>query len=101
MLIVGMLQTKDADAFLRIIAPRAQVILTVPVPDTAASLSAEALQRLAASHGHRSEACASVAAALARAQELATAASRILICGSLYLIGSVLRDNAQPEDAGT
>ncbi len=101
MLIVGMLQTKDADAFLRIIAPRAQVILTVPVPDSAAGLSAEALQQIAASHGHRSEACANVATALARAQGLATAASRILICGSLYLIGSVLRDNAQPEDAGS
>ncbi len=99
-LIVGMLQTKDAGGFLGTVAPRAELILTVPVPETASGVSAEALQELAASLGHGAEACADVAAALQRAHDRVTAASRVLICGSLYLIGSVLRANRSPESGG-
>ena len=91
-LIVGMLRTKDQDGFLAPLAPLARSIWTVPVPDEAASWDPAAAAR-----GLRA---ASFPAATAGSVDEALAAivqdgrpCRVLICGSLYLAGHVLRDN--------
>jgi dihydrofolate synthase/folylpolyglutamate synthase len=92
-LIVGMLETKSAADFLRPLAPRAISLRTVSIPGAEASYSAEALAGIAAKMGFGARPASSVQSALS---EIALAAPpfRILICGSLYLAGHVLAENA-------
>jgi dihydrofolate synthase/folylpolyglutamate synthase len=86
-IVVGMLNTKDSGKFLATLKPRVRFIRTVAVPDEENSLTADQLAGLA----ENAKPCASVAAAIA---DLAPhQAARVLICGSLYLAGNVLRDN--------
>ena len=94
-LIVGMLTTKDAAGFLRPLARRARRLRTVAIPGEASSVPAEKLAATARACGHAAAASDSVAAALG---ELATGPgpARALICGSLYLAGAVLREDAAP-----
>ena len=58
----------------------------------AATLPAEETARIASAAGHTATTAPDVATAL---REIAAAdpAARVLICGSLYLAGTVLRDN--------
>ncbi len=91
-LVVGMLRTKDVAGFLRPLAGIAVSLNGVSIPGEAATLSAEETVAAARAAGLAAEAAtdlaAAVAAIVARAPE-----SRILICGSLYLAGQVLRSN--------
>jgi dihydrofolate synthase/folylpolyglutamate synthase len=91
-LIVGMLRTKDQDGFLAPLAPLARSIRTVPVPDEAASWDAEASARALRAAGFSATAAGGVDAALS-AIVADGRPCRVLICGSLYLAGHVLRDN--------
>jgi dihydrofolate synthase/folylpolyglutamate synthase len=90
--IVGMLSTKDSRGFLRPLAPLAGRLRAVAIPGEANSLSADQVVSAARSEGLSAVAAASVAAAVA---DLAGGGKtgRILICGSLYLAGSVLAEN--------
>ena len=54
---------------------------------------AEAIAAAAASLGIRSTAAASVAAAIAALTQAQSGPARILICGSLYLAGTILAEN--------
>ena len=90
-----MLSTKDEAGFLRPLAPLARSITTVPVPDEPASRAPEEAARLVAGSASRPQ----PAADLSRARWPASSprehgAARVLICGSLYLAGHVLRSNA-------
>ena len=91
-LVYGMLNTKGAQGFLRPLAPRAETLRAVEIPDEPASLSAEAAAREAAQAGFQAQAGESVAAAL-REITKDRVPGRILICGSLYLAGQVLAEN--------
>jgi dihydrofolate synthase/folylpolyglutamate synthase len=91
-LVYGMLNTKGAQGFLRPLAPLAETLQAVEIPDEPASLSAEAAAREADQAGFQAQASDSVAAAL-RAIAKDRAAGRVLICGSLYLAGRVLAEN--------
>jgi dihydrofolate synthase/folylpolyglutamate synthase len=93
-LIVGMLKTKDQRGFLTPLAPLARSIRTVPVPDEAASWDFRAAADWLHTSGATAAAEASVDAALTALAETAPQPFRVLICGSLYLAGHVLRDNA-------
>lgn len=92
-LICGMLNTKDIAGYLRPLAAQAQSLTSVSIPDEPNTLSAEetAAAARAAGFAEVTEA-ASVAEALGAigAQD---ASARVLICGSLYLAGRVLREN--------
>ena len=92
-LICGMLNTKDVAGFLRPLAPFATALHAVSIAGEAATLpaSATATAARAAGIGDVAEA-ASVIAAL-RAIVAKDPAARVLICGSLYLAGQVLREN--------
>ena len=92
-LVYGMLDTKAAQGFLRPLAPFAETLHAVEIPGEPASLSAEAAAREAAQAGFRAQASESVTAAL-RAIAKDRTPGRILICGSLYLAGHVLAENA-------
>jgi dihydrofolate synthase/folylpolyglutamate synthase len=91
-LVLGMLDTKDPAAFLRPLAPYLQGVRTVAVPGEAHALPPERLAALARDAGIEAEPAPSVTAAVA-AHIAAGAPARILICGSLYLAGSVLAEN--------
>lgn len=92
-LICGMLNTKDARGFLRPLAAVAESLTAVSIPGEANTLPAEETARLAAETGHRTAVAGDVPAALEDIVKGDPEAC-ILICGSLYLAGSVLRDGS-------
>ncbi|WP_114964505.1 bifunctional folylpolyglutamate synthase/dihydrofolate synthase [Alkalilacustris brevis] len=92
-LICGMLNTKDVTGYLRPLAAQAKQLHAVAIPGEAATLSAEATRDAALAAGHDDpRVSGSVDAALDMITQEAPQA-RVLICGSLYLAGQVLRDN--------
>ncbi len=98
-LIVGMLGTKDAAGFFRPLIPRVTHIRTVPIPHNPATQSAESLAALAVAQGHPDAQPAesvptAVASIVALYREQRCLSGRILIAGSLYLIGSILGENS-------
>ncbi len=93
-LIYGMLNTKAARDFLRPLGPRAASLHAVAIPGVEASLSAEEAAAEAGVAGFAAETAESVETALAAILKGATGPGRVLICGSLYLSGWVLADNA-------
>ena len=93
-LIVGMLGSKDAAAFLSALVPVAAGVITVPIPQSAASFGAGDLAGLASRPGAPARAAGSVAEALGEvAAGQPEPPGRVLICGSLYLAGAVLAEN--------
>jgi dihydrofolate synthase / folylpolyglutamate synthase len=91
-LICGMLNTKDIGGYLRPLAAQTASLAAVSIPGEAATLPAEATCAAARKAGMQADEAASVIEALrsiARVDPLA----RVLICGSLYLAGQVLREN--------
>ncbi|OZB14145.1 MAG: bifunctional folylpolyglutamate synthase/dihydrofolate synthase [Rhodobacterales bacterium 34-62-10] len=91
-LICGMLNTKDIGGYLRPMAPHVASLHAVSIPDTAATLSAEETAAAATEAAITATVSHSVAAALSDIAARDPQA-RVLICGSLYLAGGVLRDN--------
>ena len=91
-LICGMLNTKDVAGYLRPLAQVAQSLTAVSIPGEANTLPASDTRKAAESVGLSVTEVATPAEAVAA---LATAhpGARLLICGSLYLAGQVLRDN--------
>ncbi len=93
-LIAGMIDTKAAEDFFRPLAPHASGAFTVTIPDTAAAIPAGVLAARARTAGLDARPADSVAAALEAILAAVPAAPlSVLICGSLYLAGSVLREN--------
>ena len=91
-LIAGMLNSKAASDYLRPLAAGAAGLMTIAIPDELNSLSAEELAAAAGEAGAAAEAQPSLQAAV----ETILAAQppgRILIAGSLYLAGHVLREH--------
>lgn len=91
-LIVGMKQTKDADLFLRPLLSRAASVLAVAEP---AQHLAMPIPAIIAASGGRAVPGGSVAEALHRLPKSGPPA-RVLICGSLYLAGEVLKQASEP-----
>ncbi len=91
-LVCGMLNTKDVSGYLRPLAAVADSLTAVSIPDAPATLEAEETARAARASGLRAHAVADLPAALA-AITAEEPRARILICGSLYLAGTVLREN--------
>ena len=92
-LVCGMLNTKDVAGFMQPLRDVAQHLHAVSIPGERATLSAAQTAEVARATGIAASEAASVATAIAsiRAQD---PAAHVLICGSLYLAGSVLRENA-------
>ena len=90
-LVCGMLNTKDVEGFLRPLAGEAVDLAAVTIPGEAATLPAEATAAAARAVGLPAAPAAGVAEAVAAGAR--DPGARILICGSLYLAGQVLRAN--------
>ncbi|MEX0279633.1 MAG: folylpolyglutamate synthase/dihydrofolate synthase family protein [Arenibacterium sp.] len=91
-LICGMLNTKDVSGYLKPLGKVADNLVAVSIPGEAATLSAEDTARHAENAGLTTGTASEVKSALDQitAQE---PRARVLICGSLYLAGEVLRQN--------
>ncbi len=88
-LIVGMLNTKPPTDFLRPLAPHSASLTGVAVPDVEASFTPQDICRAATGLGVANRSAENVQSALDRLIR-EEAPGRILICGSLYLVGAVL-----------
>lgn len=91
-LICGMLNTKDVTGYMRPLAPQVTRLHAVSIPGEKNTLPAEVTRDATLSVGIDAVAAGSVAEALAGIAAVSPEA-RVLICGSLYLAGSVLREN--------
>ncbi|WP_370458553.1 folylpolyglutamate synthase/dihydrofolate synthase family protein [Aliiroseovarius sp. PrR006] len=91
-LICGMLNTKDIAGYLRPLAGVADSLTAVSIPDEPNTLPAETTADEATKVGMTAATAPSVEAAIAAITQ-ADPQSRILICGSLYLAGAILREN--------
>jgi len=91
-LICGMLNTKDVRGYMRPLAPHVTKLYAVSIPNEINTLPAETSRDAAREVGIAAEAAGSVAEALASIAALNPQA-RVLICGSLYLAGQVLKEN--------
>jgi dihydrofolate synthase/folylpolyglutamate synthase len=93
-IIIGMIEGKDAAGFLKPLAHRASGLTAVPVGGHACQ-PPEAIAAAAAAEGLEARTAASVEDAL-RALGDGAPAPVVLICGSLYLAGEVLKANGTP-----
>ncbi|MEX0351034.1 MAG: folylpolyglutamate synthase/dihydrofolate synthase family protein [Paracoccaceae bacterium] len=91
-LICGMLNTKDVTGYLRPLAKQADSLTAVSIPGEANTLPAFETAAAAQSVGLAATTADDVATALRKITRTEPHA-RILICGSLYLAGHVLREN--------
>jgi len=96
-LVAGMLTTKDLVGFFEPFVGLARDVLTVPIVDTEAAAEPGELADAARAAGLPARPFASIEAALSYlADEPFDQPPRIVICGSLYLAGEVLRANGTP-----
>lgn len=93
-LVWGMLNTKDASQFFRPLAALAQHVVTLTIPGEPNAIAAESLAATARALGVSAGVADGVENAVRQAASSGPA-SRILICGSLYLAGHVLAAEEQ------
>ncbi|QXT39927.1 bifunctional folylpolyglutamate synthase/dihydrofolate synthase [Gymnodinialimonas ceratoperidinii] len=91
-LICGMLNTKDVTGYMAPLAPCVESLTAVSIPGQGATLSADETAAAARSAGLEAQVAPDVDAALARISA-ADPTARVLICGSLYLAGEILKTN--------
>ena len=89
-LVVGMLNTRPPKDFLRPLGPFARRVAAVPIPGQAASATPDDIQAAASALGISCETDAGVGEAITRLSAGAAQPGRILVCGSLHLVGDVL-----------
>jgi dihydrofolate synthase/folylpolyglutamate synthase len=96
-LVIGMLASKDCVSFLRNFTGLARAVIAVPVPHQERSLRPHSLAEVARNVGipAQSEDDVTLALAAIRRMQLEPA-PRILVTGSLYLAGDVLKENGTP-----
>ncbi len=92
-MIFGIMASKDPVAFLRPLAAPTGCLRTVAIPGAAGSLGAGEAAAAGRSLKMDAEAADSVAEALGAIVARETRPARVLVCGSLYLVGTVLREN--------
>ena len=98
-LVVGMLGTKDSEAFLRNFAGLAREMIAVPITGQIAARPPEELAAIARQVGFTVTTAPGVEAALASLDDYVwDRPPRVLVCGSLYLAGEVLAANGTPPN---
>jgi dihydrofolate synthase/folylpolyglutamate synthase len=91
-LVCGMLNTKDVRGFMDALAAHAQTLTAITIPGEANTLPAQTTADSATSAGIAATTAPDIYAAL-DGIVASTPNARILICGSLYLAGHVMREN--------
>jgi len=95
-LITGMINTKDPVGYFHAFAGLAEKVYCVPIRHSDAMIDPVILANAAYDAGLVAEPMSTVADALEAIRQAGTQAPRILIGGSLYLVGDVLSDNGTP-----
>ncbi|TCD16709.1 bifunctional folylpolyglutamate synthase/dihydrofolate synthase [Oricola cellulosilytica] len=98
-LVTGMIDTKDARGYFRAFEGMVRHVFTVPVPESDAGIDPKTLAEDALEAGLSAQPMENVAEVLRLLGEgwnRLEPAPRVLIGGSLYLAGGVLRDNGTP-----
>ncbi len=93
-LMVGMLKSKDPRAFLEPLAPHAQLALALKIPGEDGAWSAEDLARQATAAGMTALESGGPHQAVQGIPSCLDGPGRVLICGSLYLAGEILKTHA-------
>ena len=88
-LVFASMQDKDVEGLLRPLLPHVERIVAT-APRVGRALAPEELARRARALGARAEAVASSKEALERAVQLAGPRGRVVVAGSLYLVGEIL-----------
>lgn len=98
-MIAGMLNTKDPSGYFRTFEGLVREVFTVPVKSSDAGIPASELSGMAVGTNLNARPVGSVGEALDHiSRRHSDGPPRILICGSLYLVGEVLLENEQlPE----
>ncbi|MEQ9243575.1 bifunctional folylpolyglutamate synthase/dihydrofolate synthase [Roseovarius indicus] len=91
-LVCGMMNTKDVKGYMRPLAAHAASLTALSIPDEPNTLAAEDTAAAARAVGMEAGVADSALDAI-RAIVAEDPHARILICGSLYLAGSILREN--------
>ncbi|KIC22051.1 bifunctional folylpolyglutamate synthase/dihydrofolate synthase [Leisingera sp. ANG-Vp] len=91
-LICGMLNTKDVTGYMAPLAPQVASLTAISIPDEINTLSAEDTEAAAKTVGIEAATAENTQEAL-EAILAKDPQARILICGSLYLAGHILREN--------
>ena len=90
--VCGMLKSKDAHSFFKILAPFFNTVYTVPINDEHDAFSpAELADIITSVSGKPAKAAKNPLSAIEQMPKSTDA--RILICGSLYLLGEILKEN--------
>jgi dihydrofolate synthase/folylpolyglutamate synthase len=96
-LIAGMLTTKEPNGFFQAFGEMPERVITLPVNDSDAGFEPQELARIVRSCGMAADARADIETALSDVAAMYPGRScRILICGSLYLVGEILKKNVTP-----
>ena len=93
-LIIGMLKTKNPAQFLAPLAPYISEVRTVRILSEEASMNAHELCDIAASVGLNAYVSENILEAISQIINAQQISGKILICGSLYLAGAVLKENS-------
>ncbi len=99
-LIFGALASRDPADFLARLAPHACHLHGITIPGEETAMGADDIVRAARSVGMAASLSASVSDALTAIARTTAGPGRILICGSLYLAGTVLAQNETPPFGG-
>lgn len=92
-LIAGMINTKDLVGYFAPLSPLVQGLQCVTIPNEAASVSGEDLAETAQGAGHVATSAPSVVAAAETIADNISGPARVLVCGSLYFAGHILREH--------
>ena len=92
-LITGMINTKTPSAFLAPLRKYTKSLTAIKIPNQGASYSSDEISIVAKKIGFKTKIASSVGKAIKEIVATEKSCSRILICGSLYLAGDILRDN--------
>jgi len=94
-LVLGMMGTKDAAGFLSPFKGLASFVVTLDIPDEPNAAPASALCQSAAREGLKCLPGKTIRDALALCDQSTATPPRVLVAGSLYLVGHVLRENRE------
>ena len=97
-LIVGMMEAKQAERFLGFLSPHAASLRAIAIPGEAASAQATEIARAARIAGLTTETACNFQSAIESILANESGPARILVCGSLYLLGHIygLNGNGGP-----
>jgi len=93
--VFGMLNTKDPAGFLKPIAPHLRSLTAIQIPNEQASFSAEEIALASKIERPAPRVAADLESALAGILHDGGETGRILVCGSLYLVGAALKRNGE------